>query len=542
MIWLPRLSGPIDLRWDAGVYYLSGTSLAQGHGYRIPSEPGSPEALQYPPLLPSIIALHERVLGTADPAVVASALRKTYALIFLAFGLSLLALCRRLLPSGIAFLATALCLCQIMTIFISDLLFAELPFVLISVLLLLVATSSWLESRPIARESLSFLLAAAGFLLRTAGLALLGAWVLEALIRRRWRMVLLRGALSLLPVLGWQAHVARVKASDEYAHPAYAYQRAPYQYYNVSYAENLSLVDPFQPELGRVRPAALVRRLTTNLFPMFKAVGETVSTKQGYWSQILKRARLRIPAKSLLPPKAVFLPLLGFATIAIVGLGVLAQRKAWLIVFIVLLSFALAATTPWPEQFTRYFMPISPFLAISAMVGWAQMRSWLAGSGRLFALGRVALIGILVLAFTMDAYAAMQAFHLRRDQLPRFASGAENAAGAKLFYHDETWLSWEKGAAWIKANAPPDAVIATSAPHYLYLLTDRHAVLPPMEADPARAEALLAAVPVSFVIVDKLTFVDVTRRYALPAVEHDPARWRVVYSDGGTKIFERNSP
>ena len=37
LLWAPRFSGPIDLRWDAGVYYLLGTSLAKGEGYRIPS-------------------------------------------------------------------------------------------------------------------------------------------------------------------------------------------------------------------------------------------------------------------------------------------------------------------------------------------------------------------------------------------------------------------------------------------------------------------------------------------------------------------------
>ena len=67
VLWLPRLSGPIDLRYDAGVYYLLGTSLAAGQGYRIPSEPGSPQALQYPPLLPAIVAvyqtLNQRVLA-----------------------------------------------------------------------------------------------------------------------------------------------------------------------------------------------------------------------------------------------------------------------------------------------------------------------------------------------------------------------------------------------------------------------------------------------------------------------------------------------
>ena len=70
MLWLPRLTGPIDLRWDAGVYYLLGTSLATGHGYRILSEPGSPEAVQYPPLLPVVVALFERALGSIVPAVI----------------------------------------------------------------------------------------------------------------------------------------------------------------------------------------------------------------------------------------------------------------------------------------------------------------------------------------------------------------------------------------------------------------------------------------------------------------------------------------
>src|SRR5262249_3638517 len=123
LLWVPRLSGPIDLRWDAGVYYLLGTSLAEGHGYRIPSEPGSPKALQYPPLLPAIIALYERTLGTTDPAIVAPLLRKSYAALFVVYGLAVLALARRYLRPLFAVSATALCLLQVMTIFLSDLLF-----------------------------------------------------------------------------------------------------------------------------------------------------------------------------------------------------------------------------------------------------------------------------------------------------------------------------------------------------------------------------------------------------------------------------------
>ena len=62
-----------------------------------------------------------------------------------------------------------------------------------------------------------------------------------------------------------------------------------------------------------------------------------------------------------------------------------------------------------------------------------------------------------------------------------------------------------------------------------------------MEAAPERARHLLESVPVSFVIVDKLEFVDISRRYADPAVESDPGTWRVVQSMHGTKIYERGS-
>src|SRR5262245_46101614 len=171
-LWLPRLTGPIDLRWDAGVYYVLGTSLATGHGYRILSEPGSPEALQYPPLLPAVVALYERALGSTDPAVVAPWLRISYAIVFLVYALAALALARRYLRAGFAVLAIALSLLQFHTLFLSDLLSTELPFALVSVVFAGVAVDRSQASRPWLAEAVSFALALAGFLLRTAGIAL----------------------------------------------------------------------------------------------------------------------------------------------------------------------------------------------------------------------------------------------------------------------------------------------------------------------------------------------------------------------------------
>jgi hypothetical protein len=66
---LPRFQGPIDLRWDGGVYYVLGTSLAEGKGYRLLNEPGEIQANQYPPLFPLIIAAQQLVLEASAPLV-----------------------------------------------------------------------------------------------------------------------------------------------------------------------------------------------------------------------------------------------------------------------------------------------------------------------------------------------------------------------------------------------------------------------------------------------------------------------------------------
>jgi len=541
VLWLPRLSGPIDLRWDAGVYYVLGTSLAHGHGYRILSEPGAPEALQYPPLLPALVALHERALGSTDPAVAAPWLRISYAMLFLAYGLAVVTLARRYLSPIFAVLATALCLLQVNTIFLSDLLFAELPFALVSVVFVLIATSGSPGLRLWPREAASFALAAIGFLLRTAGLALLGAWIAEALVRRHWRLAAVRVLLALAPVLLWQAYVARVRGSHEYAHPAYEYQRAPYQYYNVSYAENLHLIDPFHPELGRVSAGTLAARVVTNLPSMLVAVGDTVSTRTAYWRQLLGRAEQRLFRRTVVPDSVVFVPVLILAAVVLFGFILLVRRGAWLIVLIVLGSVALTCTTPWPAQFDRYLAGLTPFFSICLFLALSEIYVALSRSRfRFGSIGaRTVVAGLLTLAFGSQIFAAVKLFQQRRHEAARAAALSPDRPAAPLFYHDPTWEVWEETADWIKVHAGPDAIVATSAPHFFFLRTGLRAVLPPMEANPETERRLLESVPVSYVIIDELIFLDVSRRYALPAIEHDPRQWRVVHVSGGTKTYAR---
>ena len=536
LLWAPRFSGPIDLRWDAGVYYLLGTSLAKGEGYRIASEPGSPEALQYPPLLPTLVALHQWALSTTDPAIVASWLRRTYAVLFVVYGLSTLALARVHLRPGLAVAATALCLLHAWTIFLSDLLFAEIPFALVSVAFALVAGSEGSTTR--LRETGAFVLAAIGFLLRTAGAVLLAAWVIEALARRRLRLALIRGLLALLPVALWQAYVTRVRASDAYLRPAYEYQRAPYQNYNVAYAENILQVDPFRPELGRADGAGLAARLMTNLARMPLALGEAVSAPKHSWQSALESTE-RLLSRHVLPVGVVWLPILGFGTLVVAGFVVFIQRRDWMLVSIPLLSVALVCLTPWPEEFKRYLTPIAPFLTIAAILALERVDAALRarGSHRSALLGSLASPALLVLLLIMQTFAAVRLF---RD---RDRDGAQLSTGRRSQPVPVSSITGALG--WLGSRLPlglarartPAAIVATSAPHQLYLQTGLRAVYPPMDSDPEQAHRLLETLPASYVIVDELPHRDFVRRYALPAVESHPASWHLVHTVDGTRIF-----
>src|SRR5207248_11041890 len=242
VIWLgvslPRLHGPIDLRWDVSTYYSLGTALAEGKGYRLLNEPGNIEAVQYPPLLPLMVAIHQRIMGTSDYFAVGRALRLSYFLLSGIYLLIVYALARQMLSPLHSFFVGAITGLSFNSFFYpSETLYADLPFAFVSILFLLCHRKCNSAAHTVAVGGL----ACAAYLLRTAGIVLLVAWIVESLIRRRWKEATIRAAVGAIPILAWQCYILHVTRSQQYHHPVYSYQRASYYYSNVTYAENSSL-------------------------------------------------------------------------------------------------------------------------------------------------------------------------------------------------------------------------------------------------------------------------------------------------------------
>jgi hypothetical protein len=527
-LWVPRCRGPLDLRYDAGVYYILGTSLADGRGYRLLNEPGAIEAIQYPPLLPAIGAAAQWVLGTDDPAVVGHWLRLGSVLLYAGYGAAVYLLSRRWLTPGYASVVALLSLIHSHTIFLSDFFAADVPYAFLTTLFFTVAGPA------------AGLIAIAAYSLRTAGIALLAAWMGESLIRRRFRQALLRGGLAAAAVLAWTSYTGQVKTNLAFSTPAYAYQRAGYQFYNVDYAENLCYLDPFRPELGRVSRTEALHRVLDNLRGMPMTIGEGVSVHRGWWRGEVEKVNQRLSGVQI-PAWVADAVMIGLSLPVLAGLVLLARRGEVLLLLYIAGSLFLIAVTPWPVQFVRYLVPLTPFLTLAFMLVLVAStnqaratRSWRWRGLKAVLLGAVALIGaqqLVTLYRSMSKYPSPAVLYDRAGKRHDY----------RLFFYDRSWQLHDEGLDWLARQAQPGEIVATSTPHWAYLRTSLPAVMPPFEADPGRAATLLDGVPVTYLIVDQLSFLDVGRRYTIPAIARAPDQWRLIYApnDSGPRIYRR---
>ena len=541
-VWLPRLHGPIDLRWDASTYFVLGTSLAEGKGYRLLNEPGEIEAVQYPPLLPALVAVQERALGTTDYLAVGSRLRLCYFVLSGAYLLAAYFVVRAFLEPPLALVATAATgLSFYSFLYPSDSLYAEIPFGLVTMLFLL---SLRRRDRP-GHGAVAGALGVAAYLLRTAGIALLAVWVLDSLLGRRFRQAALRAAAAALPVLAWQGHIARVTASPAYHEPAYPYQRAPYYYSNVTYGENSWLIDPFRPELGRTSPRELGGRIGGNLLAIPRGIGESawIAAASGPYLMEklfrgLRRREAQPPPHLVLDATVACLGLLGIGALA--GAVLLLRRGEWLLPLYFGVSVGMISLTPWQSQFWRYLAPLTPLSYLFIILALGAAARGLARQGRW---GRTAgaCVSTLPLAVLLLVQTAAAAGYLRGLLPISYYTARGIERHDRLLTYEPAWHALDPALEYVRRHAGRTDIVATSVPHLAFLRTGHRAVLPPLHPNADTAARYLDAVPVSWLVLDELGLPGISERYAAPVIRRRPDDWRLAYGmpDSGVRVYER---
>ena len=219
------------------------------------------------------------------------------------------------------------------------------------------------------------------------------------------------------------------------------------------------------------------------------------------------------------------------------------------------LSIVIIAATPWPSQFGRYFSPLVPFLAIAFVLGLVRAKRQFGRdehtvARRLASAGLATVAGIW-LASTLTAQALDYARKDAQATCRHRGTGCENAhyvdaSGVehpyRLFYYDKAWRDFDAALGWLRNNAPPAVIVASSSPFLVYLMLHYKSVMQPMESNVDEAQKLLDDVPVTFLIVDDMDFSDAaSKRYLAPVITANGDRWKNIFTVPGTAttIYQR---
>jgi hypothetical protein len=530
--WIPRWRGPIDLRWDAGVYYVLGTSIASGQGYRLLNEPGQIEAIQYPPGLPALVAAHQIALRSSDPRVVGPWLRRTWFLLSVGSVLFCFLLSRLFLSRGYALLTAMAFVLSYEVFFLSTLCFSELPFAFVTVLF---GWVSYRFGRRSAGEVAAGALAVSAYLLRTVGIALLFGWVADALLRQRYRAALVRAVVALAPIVAWQSYVRKVEASASYQHPAYSYQRDASLFYNVSYATNVALRDPFDPDLGKLQPSDLPSRFASHVRTLPGNVGQILVAPKSFLAVSLEGMN-QLMASLTFSLGRVALILFGCVTLG--GIGLQFRRRRWGIAIYLALTVAAVCTTPWPAQDMRYLCLLFPFLMTGMFEALEVARTRIRGYpyGKVLGNGAVAIGASAVLLGSIGSFVFV---HQHLLDTTTFETPDGKTENYRLIYYTPGFASVANALEWLKKGAPSDSIVAISMPQWAYLQTGLRAVMPPFYRDAERAQRAIDSVPVTYLVVDRMTMQGEFNESFWNLLRNFPDSWRLVYSAPMAGVYAR---
>jgi hypothetical protein len=298
-------------------------------------------------------------------------------------------------------------------------------------------------------------------------------------------------------------------------------------FYNVTYARNFTLNDPFAPENG---PAQNLRRFAQNVVKSPANLGESISTVRGYWLIFFQsifgggEASDRVLAGLV----SILLYLIGLAIIA--GLLLQIWRRDWIVPLYLLPYLAAMCFTPFPEQYSRYLMPVDPLLALCFILFLIFIKDKFfptaESSGR-SKFGRILIAAVICSLFLVQFFCLQHVF--RNDfETISYLDRQNNPVRQRLFFNNELQMDFDRCVDFLKENAGGESIVGAGTPQWAYLRTGLKAVMPPMEKDPAKAQELLDSVPVEFLIIGR----DVVKseRYTLPVVQNFPERWKQVYS------------
>ncbi len=213
----PRIIGEYE---DDGIYLATAKSLADGHGYHHPHLPGTPGQTKYPILYPLLLAGLWRVFPDFDG--ISAAIPIVNTVLWAAGSWAAYLVMRRAwkVPWWLPACGVALAFAHTGTLGLLQTAMSE-PLYLTCSMAALLALRPGAASSERPPRGLGFVsgaaagfFAAAAYLTRSIGLAVIVAVLAELIARRRWRALLVAAGIIALVIIGWQAWCLHATAAN----------------------------------------------------------------------------------------------------------------------------------------------------------------------------------------------------------------------------------------------------------------------------------------------------------------------------------------
>lgn len=457
---------------DNATYMVLGDAIRSGRGYVDLFLPGAPIHTKYPPVFPLWLA----GLGLFGGLQLFkfSALAMTAGAVYLTFRLG-----ERGQGAGLGITAALLLAVSPVALQYSHVVLSEALFTV-----LLLASLLGLESESRRSRFVGLGFAVAAFFTRSAGLPILFAIPIFALLRRERLLGLVSLAAAILSVGGWTLFQRFVTPDQP------------------GYLQQLLLLNPYDPGKGSVDLAGLLTRAALNSWRYVSVeLPGAFGSRAGGGLRGISTAGLGILGSALV--------LVGWSRETVRKPSV---RGLFLALYLPLLIL-------WPEVWTdrRFLLPVLPVILLYLVDGARRIGD---AGGRGF--GRALAVGA-ALTFAAPAVASSvvrvpDSLWCQRAYRDGFACDLPN------------YGSFYDAARWAAGNTPSDAVIANRRPNLFYWLSGRRGDVYPFSDDPEVVMAGLEAMGADYVVVDRTSFT--TNLYLIPTIAAYPERFEVVYGEG----------
>jgi len=448
---------------DNAEFAILARSLAAGEGLHYLNHPALLPATKYPPGFPLMLAMLIPLFGGSMVVMKVEVVVCYVLLVMVAFLLG-----RKLIEENLSLVGALMIATSAAVLPYSHEVLSDLPYALFSLLGLLLVINYHARRMPLL---IGLAVCIWAYVVRTAGVSLVGAVALFLLLRHRRREACLLIAAFVIFSAAWMLR-NRLAAGEGS------------RYLSVFFAAN-----PYEPDLGRITILGFLKRVMVNLWTYMTGMLplDFLPSIVGYITDFSARA-------------FVSLVLLGVA-----GLGGFSLRKRAALVNLYLLAY-MAVCLVWPEVWRseRFMLPIAPLVAVYFLAGIERICAY-------FSLRRMAVLLICIGLAATNLYSLVQ-----------YASRPHG--------YPPGWNNYFETAIWARDSTKPDAVVLTRSPFLYYIFSERRTIQYPFTRDAEAMRTYLDRWHPDYIVVDNSIGFPQTATYLVPVLLAMPDRITSVYS------------